>query len=164
MTNFRAGESGKAVVLVLVLINLALVGVIVWLLMKPGLEVLAPSGGKTDYLLAVNNQDQPRIYTPDGVPWVLCKKGECDDLPSDISCESANQDGFILVNFSRSVAGIRPANKAATLLDLIIPAAIAQGPVKDQICPRIGWMNFAGALMPYYPPTSVDPDCPPKSK
>lgn len=162
MTNFRTGESGKVLVTVLLLINVVLVVIIVWLLMRPELGALIPSGGKTDYILAVNNENLPRVYTPDGIPWEFCKEGECDDLPTDINCESVNQDGFILVNFSRSDAGARPINKAAALSDMIFPSAIAQA--TDGDCPRIGYKKIGSTLIAQYPPTSVDPDCPPKSK
>jgi hypothetical protein len=32
----------------------------------------------------------------------------------------------------------------------------------DGICPKIGYKKFFGAWIAQYPPTSVDPDCPPK--
>lgn len=162
MTAFRTNESGKVLVALLLLINVVLVVVIMWLLRRPDLQVFVPSSGKTDYILAVNGEDQPRIYTPDGIPWEFCKQGECDDLPTDISCGSPDQKGFVLVNFSRSDIGTRPVDKAAALSDLIIPSAFAQ--TKDGDCPRIGYKNFAGTLIPQYPPTSVDADCPPQSK
>lgn len=160
MTNFRAGESGKVLVTVSLLINVVLVVVIVWLLMKPSVGLLVPSSGKTDYLVAVNAQNEPRIYTAEGIPWEFCKEGQCKDIPTDISCESPDQDGFILVNFSRSNVGARSPNKAAAMSDMIISPAIAQQ--TDGDCPKIGYKKFFGAWIAQYPPTSVDPDCPPK--
>lgn len=160
MADFRAHEGGKILVGLLLVINLILIAVIVFLLGRPSLKDLRPVSGKVDYLLAVNEEQKPVIYSPDGTPWEFCREGQCKETVTDINCDIEGVSGFVLAELNS--ANIQaPVRASSTIEKLLISSANAADPVSDSKCPIIGYKVFQGTLVRQYPSTASDPDCPP---
>jgi len=157
MTNFRTGESGKVIVSLLAIINLILIAVIIWLLARPSVSDLRPKSGEADYLLSVNSESDPTIYSPNGVAWQVCQQGQCNNVPRDFGCDVEGLSGFLLADLTTGTPVRQP--KAASMIDLFMSNAHAA--VSDGKCPIIGIKRFFGVPILQYPAPSEDPDCPP---
>jgi hypothetical protein len=155
-------SNGKAIVSLLLLINIILIGVIVWLNQRnaiPNVTSLIPRTGQTDFILAVNRNNEPAVYSADGTPWEYCKENECKQAPKDFVCGDNKLLGFCLFYFTANDADQTKTYKAAISDLLISPAFAGQA---DGICPIISYLTIDGLRHAQYPPKFKDPDCPPK--
>mgnify|MGYP001382676725 CR=1 FL=1 len=158
----KSGKRGRSLVAFLILTNLVLIAVVVFLLGRPGLNDLRAGSGKADFLLAVKTGEAPVIYTPSGSAWVKCKEGECRGTIEEISCNVKDVPGFALFELQTDNAQI-PTRTIGALGNLLISPANADAPASDGVCPVTAVRVFQnGVVVKSYPPTSEDPDCPPR--
>jgi hypothetical protein len=157
MANFRTSESGKALVVVLILVNLLLIIAVLFLARRPSLDSLVPESGKTAYLMAVNDIGVPAVYTPDGIPWEVCPLEICNNPPEE-QLDPLGAIGFSAFVYTQ--AGNGGEGSKAAMSGFFVNSAFAS----DGVCPVLYYRAVYGTWVPVYPPSSSDPDCPPKAK
>lgn len=159
MKHVHNKQSGKIVITILVLINLAFLAVIFWLLNRPGVGDLKPASGETAYLMVINKDGEPIIYSKNGIRWAFCQKDECKDTPSDLDVDFPYENGFVLAQLNSARVDDQ-SQKAAGISELLVSAAFANT-TSDGECPVIGYKVYNKRLVKQYPSPELDPDCPP---
>lgn len=156
----RQYQGGKVVVIVLILINIALLAAVSWLLNQPGLGDLKPATGETAYLMAVNGEGEPVIYSKNGSRWPTCGPNQCSDTPSSLDIEFPYSKGFVVVEFNSDEDTKYQASESALISELLVPTAFAN--VGDGKCPITAIEVKGSRLIKHYPTSEEDPDCPPR--